>query len=74
MLIWLALVVTTYAFSLAEWTAKHGLTYHPEKLRWEKAWVIFIFCEFLNYFETKLSTLGKGSSCMHERRRTFGHN
>jgi len=25
------------AFSLAEWTAKHGLIYHPEKLRWEKA-------------------------------------
>ena len=43
MLTWLALVVTTYAFSLAEWTAKHGLTYHPEKLRWEKAWVVFSF-------------------------------
>lgn len=37
MLIWLTLIVNASAFSLAEWTAKHGLTYHPEKLRWEKA-------------------------------------
>ena len=72
MLIWLALVVTTYAFSLAEWTAKHGLTYHPEKLRWEKAWVVFSY--LLIFIKTKISTLGKGSSGVHERGRTFGHN
>ena len=40
MLVFYSLIISTTfvdGFSLAEWTAKHGLIYHPEKLRWEKA-------------------------------------
>ena len=33
----LLLLGSVSCFSLAEWTAKHGLTYHKEKLRWDKA-------------------------------------
>ena len=72
MLIWLTLIVNASAFSLAEWTAKHGLTYHPEKLRWEKAWVILSFFSFIE--KTKFLTLDKGSSNMHEGRRSFSYD